>query len=60
MAHDKNLLIQIILMAHICENDMIQLKDMFQLVVMWLQFSTEERKFLELPKYLIALQGYKL
>ena len=60
MAHHKNLLIQIILMAHICENDMIQLKDMFQLVVMWLQFSTEERKFLQLPKYLIALQGYKL
>ena len=29
-------------MAHICENDMIQLKDMFPIVAMWLQFSTEE------------------
>ena len=29
-------------MAHICKNDMIQLKDMFQIVVTWLQFSTEE------------------
>ena len=42
MAHYKNLLIQIVNMAHICENDMIQLKDMFQIVAMWLQFSTEE------------------
>ena len=32
MAHYKNLLIQIIHMAHICENDMIQIKDMFQIV----------------------------
>ena len=29
-------------MAHICENDMIQIKDMFQKVATWLQFSTEE------------------
>ena len=29
-------------MAHICENDMIQIKDMFQIVATWLQFSTEE------------------
>ena len=43
MPHYEKLLIQIVNMAHICENDMIQLKDMFQLVVMWLQFSTEER-----------------
>ena len=42
MAHFKNLLIQIILIAHICQNDMIQLKDMFQIVATWLQFSTEE------------------
>ena len=42
VAHYKNLLIQIILMAHICENDMIQLKDMFPIVAMWLQFSTGE------------------
>ena len=42
MAHYKNLLIQIIHMAHICENDMIQIKDMFQIVAAWLQFSTEE------------------
>ena len=42
MAHYKNLLIQIIHMAHICENDMIQIKDMFQIVATWLQFSTEE------------------
>ena len=38
----ERLLIQIILMVHICENDMIQLKDMFQIVATWLQFSTEE------------------
>ena len=42
MAYYKNLLIQIIHMAHICENDMIQIKDMFQIVATWLQFSTEE------------------
>ena len=42
MAHYKNLLIQIILIAHICQNDMFQLKDMFQIVAMWLQYSTEE------------------
>ena len=29
-------------MAHVCENDMIQIKDMFQIVAPWLQFSTEE------------------
>ena len=29
-------------MDHICENDMIQLKDIFQIVATWLQFSTEE------------------
>ena len=32
MAHYKNLLIQIIHMAHICKNGMIQIKDMFQIV----------------------------
>ena len=42
MAHYKKLLIQIVHMAHICENDMIQIKDMFQIVATWLQFSTEE------------------
>ena len=42
MAHNENLLIQIVNMAHIYENDMIQIKDMFQIVAMWLQFSTEE------------------
>ena len=42
MAHYKNLLIQIIHMAHICKNDMIQIKDMFQIVAMFLQFSHEE------------------
>ena len=42
MAHYEKLLIQIIHMALICENDMIQIKDMFQIVAMWLQFSTEE------------------
>ena len=45
MANYKNVLIQIILMAHICENDMIQIKDMFQIVAKWLQFSTEEYAF---------------
>ena len=29
-------------MALICKNDMIQIKDMFQIVATWLQFSTEE------------------
>ena len=42
MAHYKNLSIQIIHMAHVCKNDMIQIKDMFQIVATWLQFSTEE------------------
>ena len=42
MAHYGKLLIQIIHMGHIYENDMIQIKDMFQIVAMWLQFSTEE------------------
>ena len=39
MAHIK--LLDPILMAHVCEYDNIQLKDMFQIVAMWLQFSTE-------------------
>ena len=42
MPHYEKLLIQIVNMAHICENDMIQIKDMFQIVAMWLQFSMEE------------------
>ena len=42
MPHYEKLLIQIVNMAHICENDMIQIKDMFQIVNTWLQFSTEE------------------
>ena len=42
MAHYKKLLIQIVNMAHICEYDMIQIDDMFQIVAMWLQFSIEE------------------
>ena len=42
MAYYKKLLIQIVNMANICENDMIQTKDMFQIVATWLQFSTEE------------------
>ena len=42
MANYKNLLIQIKHMAHICENDMIQIKDMIQIVATWLQLSTEE------------------
>ena len=40
MAQYENLLIQI--MAHISENEMTQLKDMFQIVATWLQYSTEE------------------
>ena len=42
MPHYEKLLIQIVNMAHICENDMIQIKDMFQIVATWLQLSTEE------------------
>ena len=42
MPHYEKLLIQIVNMAHICENDMIQIKDMFQIVATWLQFSTED------------------
>ena len=42
MANYKNLLIQIMHMPHISENDMIQIKDMLQIVAAWLQFSTEE------------------
>ena len=41
MAHYEKLLSQIIHIAHICENDMIQIKDMFQIVATWLPFSTE-------------------
>ena len=47
MPHYEKLLIQIVNMAHICENDMIQLKDMFQIVATWLQFSTEEQLWSE-------------
>ena len=42
MPHYEKLLIQIVNMAHICENDMIQIKDMFQIVAKWLQLSKEE------------------
>ena len=42
MVNYNNLSIHIIHMAHVCENDMIQIEDMFQIVAMWLQFSTEE------------------
>ena len=41
MPHYEKLLIQIVNMAHICDNDMILIKDMFQIVDTWLQFSTE-------------------
>ena len=34
--HYRKLLIQIVNMADICENDMIQIKDMFQIVATWL------------------------
>ena len=60
MAHYKKLLIQIIHMAHICENDMIQIKDLFQMVATWLQFSTEEyldwgADFVLAPEYRFAI-----
>ena len=42
MPHYEKLLIQIVNMAHICENYMIQIKDLFQIVATWLQLSTEE------------------
>ena len=42
MAHHKKLSIQIIHMAQICKNDMIQIEDIFQILATWLQFSTEE------------------
>ena len=42
MPYYEKLLIQIVHMAHICKNDMLQIKDMFQIVATWLQFSTEE------------------
>ena len=38
----KKLLIQIVNLAHFCENYMIQIKDMFQHEATWDQFSTEE------------------
>ena len=38
----EKLLIQIVNMGHVCENDMIQIKDIFQIVATWLQFSNEE------------------
>ena len=38
----EKLLIQLVNMGHVCENDMIQIKDKFQIVAMRLQFSTEE------------------
>ena len=42
MPNYEKLLIQIVHVAHICENDMLQIKDMFQIVATWLQFSMEE------------------
>ena len=57
MAHYKKLLIQIIHMAHICENDMIQIKEMFQIVATWLQFSTEE--YMTLWESLIKFWQYR-
>ena len=42
MPHYENLLIQIVLTPHICEKDTLHIKDMFQIVATWLQFSTEE------------------
>ena len=53
MPHYEKLLIQIVNMAHICENDMIQIKDMFQIVATWLQFSTEEYMLLHQGKYIL-------
>ena len=50
MPHYENLLIQIVLTPHICEKDTLHIKDMFQIVATWLQFSTEEydkNRFLE-------------
>ena len=44
MAHYKNISIQIVHMARIGENDMIQIKDMYQMGPAWLQFGTEEYK----------------
>ena len=44
MADYKNLLIQIIHMAHICENEMIQIKGMFQIVAIWLQYNSTQSK----------------
>ena len=38
----EKLLIQMVNMAHICENGMIQIKDMFQIQATWLQIGTEE------------------
>ena len=48
--HYEKLLIQIVNMAPICENDMIQIKDMFQIVATWLQFSTEELLIVNIKK----------
>ena len=48
MAHYKKILIQIVNMAHICKNYMIQIKDMFKHEATWDQFSTE--------KYTVSLQ----
>ena len=50
MAHYKELMIQILHIAHICENDVIQIKDMFQIVATWLHFSTEEYFFVLITK----------
>ena len=48
MPHYEKLLIQIVNMAHICKNYMIQIKDMFKHEATWDQFSTE--------KYTVSLQ----
>ena len=45
MPQYEKLLIQIVHMAHICKNEMLQIKDMFQIVARWLQFSNEEYAF---------------
>ena len=49
----EKLLRQIIHMAHICENDMIQIRDMLQIVAPWLQFSTEEY-LMEIPPLFVT------
>ena len=44
-------LLKIVNTVYICENDMAPMKDMFQIVATWLQFSSEEYSYSKVSNY---------